>query len=183
MTETNTEHNQATDLEIKDILIVGSIGKTTNQFVRIRQGKKGDIYIENRYKPMGPHFSYHASGEVHTVSRNQQGRVIHSQLGNGPPIAEFRGEVSLGAWVVYAPDLPIWKQLTPSEDRKTQLVLHFDMPMLSGNLSLTFWLFETAREDLVQSFLQNLGRMDIQVLGYLLVIDTNPCILIVAASV
>jgi hypothetical protein len=173
---------RSTEQEV-DILIVGSVGETTNQFVRIRQREKGDIYIENRYKPEGPHFSYHASGEMHSVYLNHEGKVTHSPMGKGPPIAQFRGESSLGAWVIYAPALPIWKQLTPSPNRKTQVILRFDVARLSGDLSLNFWLFEKGREDLLQSFLLGLRKMPVEVLGYLVVRDTNPWLLIAVMTV
>jgi hypothetical protein len=169
--------------EIKDISVVGFTGELAHQFVRIRQGNAGDIYIENRYKPEGPHFSYHASGKMHSVYVNQQGETIHSPIGQGPPIAQFQGEVSLGAWVIYAPNLPEWKHFTPDKERKTQLVVRFDMSRLSGFLCLNFWLLESGRKDLLQTLIQNLGRMDVQVLGHLVITDTNPWIIIIAATV
>jgi hypothetical protein len=63
------------------------------------------------------------------------------------------------------------------------LVIRFDMSRLSGELGLNFWLLESGRKDLLETFLENLGKMDVQVLGYVLITDTNPWILIVAMTV
>ena len=186
MADENSEREEREDAceeEIRDILVVGCIGELSYQFVRIRQRKQGDIYLENRYKPNGPHFSYHASGEMHEVHVDQQGKKAYSLLGYGPTIAEFRGIMSLGAWTIYAPNLPIWKQFTPSRDRRTQLVVHFDMSRLSGYLCLNFQLIEYGREDLLEAFLENLGKMDVQVLRYAVITDTNPWILMIAMTV
>jgi hypothetical protein len=182
--DSESEHSETSGVEeIRDILVVGFTREVAYQFVRIRQRKEGDVYIENRYRPSGPHFSYHASGKMHSVYVNQQGKTIHSSIGQGPPIARFRGEVSLGAWVIYAPNLPVWKQFAPSKDSKAQLVIRFDMSRLSGELGLNFWLFESGRKDLLETFLENLIKMDVKVVGYVLITDTNPWILIVAMTV
>lgn len=177
------QRERSTEEEVNDVLVVGTVGETTNQFVRIRQRKTGDIYIENRYKPEGPHFSYHASGEMHSVYVNGQGKLTRSTMGKGPPIAQFQGKLSLGAWVIYAPALPIWKQLTPSPNRKTQVILRLDIARLSGDLNLNFWLFERGREDLLQEFLCDLKKMPVEVLGYLVVKDTSPWLLIAVMTV
>ncbi len=173
----------STEQEINDILIVGFTGEVAYQYVRIRQRKKGDIYVENRYKPEGPHFSYHASGEMHEVYVDQRGKTVHSLTGTGPPIAQFRGEISLGGWTIYAPGLPIWKQFMPSKERKAQLIVRFDMTRLTGWLALSFRLIEIGRQDILETFLRSLQKMDVEVLGHVTIKDTNPWIVIVAAAV
>jgi hypothetical protein len=173
----------STGQEINDILVVGFMGEVAHQFVRIRQRQQGDIYIENRYRPEGPHFSYHASGEIHSVYVDQHGKITHSRTGRGPPTSQFRGRISLGAWTIYAPDLPVWKKFTPDKDRKTRLVLRIDMARLAGNLGLNFWLFESGRNDLVEGFLKELSQMPAHLLGHLIVTDTKPWIVIVVVTV
>jgi len=58
-----------------------------------------------------------------------------------------------------------------------------DRTHLSGYLSLIFQLIESGRRDLLEAFLENLGKMDVQVLGYVFITDTNPWMLMVAMTV
>lgn len=89
------EQRSAPSEEIRDIIVVGSTSEVSYQFVRIRQRNHVDIYIENRYRPSGPHFSYHASGEMHEVYIDQHGRKVYSPLESGPRIDEFGGRAGI----------------------------------------------------------------------------------------
>jgi hypothetical protein len=179
------EHDEATSGEGKEdryILVVGFTKEATYQFLRIRQHMDGSIYIEFTYHGnKAPHFSYHPNGEMHTVYFNDKGEKVVSGSNKGPPIAELRGEVSLGAWVVVSPTFPIWRELTIAKKRKTHAMFCFDMSRLTGQLNINCVLLESGRVDLLPSMARavptNLNPQ------FLVITATNPWIVIRAMTV
>lgn len=166
--------------ESKPILIVGFTGEETHQFLRITRTNSG-IYVRPQNRGIGPHISYHASGEMHTVLYDQQGRKQYSDSKRGIPLAQFQGEANLGIWTIYGMGLPIRKELTTTKERKSQIIYYFDMTHVNGKPCINVRLIEDGRVDLVEELLKtistNLG-------GQVLVItDQNPWITLILAVV
>jgi hypothetical protein len=163
------------------ILVVGFTKESAYQFLRIRQHKDRSIYINFTYRGKTPHYSYHPNGERHTVWFNEKGKKVRSEEEAGPPFTELRGELSLGAWVVVSPNFPIWKELTPAKDRKTQLIFCFDMSRLTGQLNINCNLLESGRVDLLPDMVRAVpANLNPQ---FLVITITNPWIVIRAMAV
>jgi len=171
--------------QYRSILVVGLTKEMAYQFVRIDQGKDQSIYVAFAYrgnKPR-PHFSYHASGEVHRVYVDQNGDVVKADKKFATPLAKFQETYNLGIWVVVSPDFPLWKELTVTKDRKAQAMMCFDMSnwVLGQQLSINCTLVESGRVDLLCKMMgeipQNLKPQT------LIITTTNPWIVIRAAQV
>jgi hypothetical protein len=178
----NEEENESK--EDRYILVVGITKKTAYQFLKIRQHKDGSVYVETpyRYKRDRRHFSYHANGEMHEVFFEQTGRKIRSPRGKGLPIAEFRGQVSLGAWPMPTPIVShYWKTLKIAKRRKTQAIFCIDVsPFVNRRLYLSIVLLESWRVDLLSQIYADLPlEFSTQ---FLVITATNPWIVLRAAS-
>lgn len=182
MNDENAECEPSEDSleEGKPILIVGFTGEETHQFLKITRTTSG-IYIRPQYRGIGPHVSYHASGEMHTILYDQQGRKKYSDSKKGLPLAQFQEEANLGVWTIYALGLPIRKELTASIDRKSQIIYYFDMTRLSGNPCINVRLIENGRVDLIEKLFKTIST---QLGGQILAItDQTPWITLILAIV
>ena len=177
--------NEGEERDDRYILVVGFTRQTAYQFLRIRQNREGSIYVEFAYRGRNPtpHYSYHASGEAHTVYVDQNGRRLTTNITQVMPVAEFRGEYNLGVWVVVSPDFPVWRELTTTADGRTQALFCFDMSnwVLGQQLSINCTLVESGRVDLlsrmVSEFPENLHPQT------LVITTTEPWIVVRATPV
>jgi hypothetical protein len=177
----SVEEVSAEQREDRYILVVGFTKECTYQFLRIRQHKDGSIYVSFTYHGKTPHYSYHPSGERHTVWFNERGEKTQSEEEKGPPLSELRGQLSLGAWVVVSPNFPVWKRLTVAKERKTQAIFCFDMSRLAGQLNINCNLLESGRVDLLPDMVRAIPtNLNPQ---FLVITATNPWIVIRAMTV
>jgi len=178
------EQDEWDDGEGKDdryILVVGFTKENAYQFVRIRQNKEGSIYVGFAYRGQkAPYFSYHASGETHTVYINENGKKIYSDKKQVTPLAQFHDAYSLGSWAIISPDFSYWKELAQAK-RKIQALFCFDMSRLSGKLTIAFDLLESERFDLLSKMTSEIpSNLNPQIL---VITATNPWIVIRAMNV
>ena len=162
--------------EYRSILVVGFTKEAAYQFIKIRQRKDGSIYIAFAYRGKNPqpHYSYHASGETHTVYVDQNGITVKMDRKQAMPLAKFQGEYNLGVWVVVSPTFPLWKELTSAKERKTQAMVCFDMSnwVLGQQLSVNCTLVESGRVDLLSKMVGEIPKgLNPQIL---VVTTTNP---------
>lgn len=144
------------------------------QVLRVSQGKDGSIYLEIPIRKADWHYSYHASGEVHStfVTHVEKGRFVITKQ---QPLAKFRGFANMGVFAFVKSYLSGWKELAKSRERKSQMILCLDLSRFSDPVNMNCFLVEKGRVDL----LPTLVRLGSQLL---VITTTNPWVALLVYS-